>query len=352
MNNDPETYFKKLQTMATEQDKAKLTTLAVEFGSVLQRLPKVRAEIEAFLSSDQLLDYAGLVARVEPKLEQAAAFLSELDFLPADLKAEAEIAAFIQIACNSLTLRTLAGVNDRFQIRCREVREQQQQKEQERKAQEAARRRAKEKAAAERRAKEKVKAGRRAREKAAAERRAKEAARIRPAIPEMLKIPAGEFTMGCVGGRDDVEGGCFEHETPAHKVRLSSFMLDKYPVTFAEFDAYCELSGFKKPEDEGWGRGRHPVIKVSWYDAQKYIGWLKEVTGQLWRLPTEAEWEYAARGGNDKTAFPWGQSVNSRHANYAGNIGRTTPVGEYPANGFGLYDMQAMSVNGVVQSTN
>lgn len=170
---------------------------------------------------------------------------------------------------------------------------------------------------------------------------------------EMVQMPSGSFIMGCIEtktkrgifgiktiekGRDDVEGGCRESEQPAHKVALQAFMLGRYPVTFREFDSFCDATGFKEPNDEGWGRGRRPVINVSWYDAQEYIAWLCEVSGKHYRLPSEAEWEYAARANTD-TAYPWGNTASHDYANYGNKMGKTTSVGSYPANNFGLYDM-------------
>ena len=85
------------------------------------------------------------------------------------------------------------------------------------------------------------------------------------------------------------------------------------------------------------GRGNRPVINVSWHDAVAYTEWLSEQMGQSYRLPTEAEWEYAARGGT-KTDYWWGNEINESQANYSRNLGQTSPVGNYKANPFGLYD--------------
>ncbi|MBU0655276.1 MAG: SUMF1/EgtB/PvdO family nonheme iron enzyme [Gammaproteobacteria bacterium] len=171
---------------------------------------------------------------------------------------------------------------------------------------------------------------------------------IRLVEPKMVYIPAGKFIMGCVGGRknwfgietgnrDDVDG-CYDYEKPAHEVNLSAFAICKYPVTFDEFDCFCEATDFPKPHDAGWGRGNRPVINVSWPDAQAYSNWLAEMTGKAYRLPTEAEWEYAARAGST-TAYPWGMVADPQFANYGNKVGKTTPVDQYPANKFGLHDM-------------
>ena len=158
---------------------------------------------------------------------------------------------------------------------------------------------------------------------------------------EMVTIPAGRFRMGCVSGRD-----CDNDEKPVHRVHIEQpFAMSKYEVTFAQWDA-CVLGGGcggYRPDDRGWGRGNRPVIKVSWDDAQLYVKWLSEQTGHAYRLPTEAEWEYAARAGTT-TAYSWGNEVGRNFAN-CGACGsqwdndRTAPVGSFVPNAFGLHDM-------------
>lgn len=161
--------------------------------------------------------------------------------------------------------------------------------------------------------------------------------------PEMVSIPAGAFMMGCVKGRDDVEGGCNNDEKPSHKVTLSAFQMGKYEVTFDEWDSCEKGNACPHAEDHGWGRGKRPVINVSWDDiTQKYIPWLNEKTGKTYRLPSEAEWEYAAGGGKD-TAFPWGKSLGKNNANCyecgsQWDNKQTAPVGSFSSNGYGLYD--------------
>ena len=166
-----------------------------------------------------------------------------------------------------------------------------------------------------------------------------------PLVPEMVSIPAGAFTMGCKDGRDNVEGvdkcESATAEQPTHKVSINAFQMGKTEVTFAEWDV-CVADGVcpkGAAGDEGWGRGNRPVINVSWNDAQTYIAWLNSKTGKAYRLPSEAEWEYAARGGDDQHAYPWGQTADASRANFGSSVGKTTPVGQYPANGFGLHDM-------------
>ena len=116
----------------------------------------------------------------------------------------------------------------------------------------------------------------------------------------MTVVPAGTFTMGGKG----------DFERPAHRVTIrSKFAIGRYEVTFDEWDR-CVAEGACKtrPSDRGWGRGTRPVINVSWLDAKAFAAWLSEKTGQKYRLPTEAEWEYAARAGTT-TTYWWGQDV-------------------------------------------
>lgn len=163
--------------------------------------------------------------------------------------------------------------------------------------------------------------------------------------PEMVVIPGGRFRMGCVTGRD-----CEENEEPVHYVEIASFALSKYEVTFEQWGA-CVMKGgcnVYRPENEGWGRGDRPVIHVSWDDAQAYVTWLSEETSEDYRLPTEAEWEYAARAGT-ATRYNWGNAIGSNQANCdnqeeSGGCGdswekMTAPVGSFSANSFRLHDM-------------
>ena len=155
--------------------------------------------------------------------------------------------------------------------------------------------------------------------------------------PEMVIVPAGEFWMGSKDGEGDAD------ERPRHKVTIPKpFAVGRYPVTFDEWDAARAASGVShNPFDEGWGRGRRPVINVNWDDAQAYIRWLSSKTGQPYRLLSEAEWEYCCRAGTE-TAYYFGGSESDldRHAWYSANSGsKTHPVGEKLPNEWGLYDM-------------
>jgi len=154
--------------------------------------------------------------------------------------------------------------------------------------------------------------------------------------PEMVWIPAGTFRMG------DIQGGGFDNEKPVHRVSVSRFAIGKYEVTFAEYDKFAQATGRKKPSSEGWGRGNRPVIKVSWHDATAYAEWLSQQTGQKYRLPTEAQWEYVARAGTE-TKYWWGNDIGSNKANcrnkYCGDRFKyTAPVGSFAPNAFGIYD--------------
>ncbi len=147
--------------------------------------------------------------------------------------------------------------------------------------------------------------------------------------PEMIWLPGGTFTMG-----DDDWG-------LPHEVTLSHFGIGKYPVTFKEYDAFCQAMGKEKPDDRGWGRGRRPVINVSWEDAQEYCQWLSKQTGQEYALLTEAQWEYACRAGSTGAyCFSDGKKQLGEYAWYRENSERKThPVGEKQPNAWNLHDM-------------
>ena len=138
-------------------------------------------------------------------------------------------------------------------------------------------------------------------------------------------------------GSPESEKGRYDNEQQ-HEVFVDDFAIGQYPVTFNEYDRYCEETGREKPDDEEWGRGDRPVINICWEDAYDYTQWLAKVTGQPYRLPTEAEWEYAARGGTT-TAYWWGEKFEQHQVNCNGSHGKTTPVDTFKPNPFGLYDM-------------
>ena len=155
--------------------------------------------------------------------------------------------------------------------------------------------------------------------------------------PEMVVIQPGWFDMGDIWGDGDT------NERPAHTVHIfKPFALGRYPVTFDQYAAFITATGRDLPSDSGWGRGSRPVINVSWEDAMAYAEWLSRKTGKYYRLPSEAEWEYAARSGGKEEKWA-GTSVEGELGDYAWyyqNSGGTThPVGEKKPNGLGLYDM-------------
>ena len=158
--------------------------------------------------------------------------------------------------------------------------------------------------------------------------------------PEMMVIPAGRFLMGCVSGMN-----CGFNEKPIHEVSIGqSFALSKFEVTFAQWDV-CVVDGGcngYRPDDLGWERSSRPVIQVSWEDAQTYVSWLSRSTGENYRLPSESEWEYAARAGST-AQYNWGNDIGRNRANCDGCGSkwnqRTAPVGSFAANAFGLQDM-------------
>jgi formylglycine-generating enzyme required for sulfatase activity len=149
-------------------------------------------------------------------------------------------------------------------------------------------------------------------------------------LSSMLVVAPGQFQMGDLSGRGDAD------EKPVHWVRIREFLLSKYEVTFDQYDLFARATSREPPEDSGWGRGRRPVINVSWDDAQAFTRWLAEVSGVHFRLPSEAEFEYAERAGTI-TDYPWGSEADPTKAN--GKSSKTTEVGYYPANPWGLYDI-------------
>ena len=161
-----------------------------------------------------------------------------------------------------------------------------------------------------------------------------------PECPEMVVVPAGSYRMGSEDGDSN--------ERPVHEVTIGApFAVGRYEVTFAEWDACARDEGCPRGEDIAddrwrWGRGRRPVIHVSWDDAQRYVQWLSRKTGKAYRLPSESEWEYAARAGT-QTAYSWGDEIGVNRANcgVCGSQwdGKTAPVGSFGANAWDLHDM-------------
>ncbi len=158
--------------------------------------------------------------------------------------------------------------------------------------------------------------------------------------PQMVRVPLSDPPLDFQMGSAEAE---VEEEQPVHAVHfVQPFAIGKYEVTFEEYEVYARHTGAEVPSDQGWGRGRRPVINVSWADAQAYARWLSSATGKSYRLPTEAEWEYASRAGTT-TRYWWGDDLGKNHANCEGcgsqwGGERTAPVGSFAPNPWGLYD--------------
>jgi formylglycine-generating enzyme required for sulfatase activity/cellulose biosynthesis protein BcsQ len=157
--------------------------------------------------------------------------------------------------------------------------------------------------------------------------------------PEMVVVPAGSFLMGS----SQSEAGRYPNEGPQHEVKIARlFAVSKFELTFDDWDTCVAYGDCGDVSDAGWGRGRRPVILVSWDDAQQYVRWLSKITGKSYRLLSEAEYEYAARAGT-QSHYPWGDDIGKSNANCNGCGSQwdiqTAPVGSFAPNAFGLYDM-------------
>jgi len=180
--------------------------------------------------------------------------------------------------------------------------------------------------------------------------------------PSLARIPAGEFLMGAADADED--------ERPVHRVYVGEFLIGRFPVTHDEYARFVRATGHQPPsirnlpliateQDElfrelsapyVWNerppanRATHPVVLVGYDDANAYCRWLSDALGRPFRLPTEAEWEKAARGGVDGQRYPWGDDFDPSRCNFlvdpaAKRERGTRPTGTYPPNAYGLYDM-------------
>ncbi len=183
-------------------------------------------------------------------------------------------------------------------------------------------------------------------------------------LPDFARIPAGDFLMGAADAKAD--------ERPVHRVHVSEFLIGRFPVTHDDYSKFIRATGYPAPairelplvaaggREEGFknlaapyvwngaeppdGHGTHPVVLVRYDDALAYCTWLGDLSGRVIRLPTEAEWEKAARGGAEGQRYPWGQDVDASRCNFLSDPAAkhqrgTRPTGTYPPNPFGLYDV-------------
>ncbi len=167
-----------------------------------------------------------------------------------------------------------------------------------------------------------------------------------PGEPTMIVLRRGRYQMGSLSR----EYGRSSNEGPEHTVVfVKAFAIAQTEVTFSQYSVFAKATNRSIPSDSGWGRGNRPVINVSWHDARAYASWLSQKTGKQYRLPSEAEWEYAARAGNRKP-YSTGLCATSRQANFDGeyayrgclkgiNRGKTVAVKSFSANKFKLYEM-------------
>jgi sulfatase modifying factor 1 len=185
-----------------------------------------------------------------------------------------------------------------------------------------------------------------------------------PVTPNLARIPAGDFLMGAADAEDD--------ERPVHRVHVSEFFIGRFPVTNDDYARFVRATGHPAPAIRGlpliaaggrdavfkelgapyvWqqnepptGHSSHPVVLVQYEDATAYCRWLSEALGRTVRLPTEAEWEKAARGGVEGRRYPWGDDIDPSRCNYLADRSvkmqrGTRPTGTYPPNAYGLYDI-------------
>jgi formylglycine-generating enzyme required for sulfatase activity len=154
--------------------------------------------------------------------------------------------------------------------------------------------------------------------------------------PALVEIPAACIEVGSL---------LMDYANPLRRVCIDSFAIGRYEVTFDEYDEFTKATGRESRHDLGFGRGGRPVVDVNWFDATDYAHWLSEKTGRTYRLPTDAEWEYAARADADLSfQYSWGAEPGNNLANCQDcgsqwDAKRSAPVGSFPSNAFNLHDM-------------
>jgi len=155
-------------------------------------------------------------------------------------------------------------------------------------------------------------------------------------LPEMVTVTGGTFTMGDEWGLGNTD------ELPTHEVTIKSFNISQTEVTVAQYSYYCKATGVAMPEEPSWGwQNNQPIVNVSWHDAINYADWLSDKLDLMVRLPYEAEWEYAARGGNKSNGYKYSGANSMVNAGwYSGNSSmKIHAVASNKANELGLYDM-------------
>jgi formylglycine-generating enzyme required for sulfatase activity len=152
--------------------------------------------------------------------------------------------------------------------------------------------------------------------------------------PEMIFVEGGTFEMGLLNGSDD--------NVPVHSVTIGPFSIGKYEVTVGQYKAFCSKNGYSMPDPPKWGwQDNHPMVNIDYDQANDYCLWLQEMTGLNWRLPTEAEWEYAARGGKKGKGKSFAGSNDLETVGWFADsaFGQTNIVGLKKPNELGIYDM-------------
>jgi formylglycine-generating enzyme required for sulfatase activity len=316
-------YLKELQEIEQQQGISRLRTIAAEFFSTLDRLPKLKQEVDA-MQQMQGVNLDDLATSLEQRLDKAADLMARLDLLPADIRNAQGLEGFEHGLQNAMTLRTIDRWVSEFDSKCNEAKARIiQQKD-------ALDRAQKEKAEAELL---KILAEARAKkeqEKEAERRKAElELGKKLVGMFEFIQVSGGSFQMGA--------NDCGENAKPVHEVKLDNFHIGRYPVTQKQWLSVMGNNPSKFQSGEN-----HPVERVNWHDAQQFITRLNQLTGKQYRLPTEAEWEYAARSGGKK--FTWSGTNSARELEeytwFNVNSGGTThTVGLKKPNSLGIYDM-------------